>query len=63
MTTPTIEVDPYGGTRWVWIHKHNIEYEIVETFVDTGTFEHLPCKIKFKHDKDYTWYLLSCDHP
>ena len=63
MTTPTVEVNPYGGIRWVWINKHNIEFEVVNTLIDSRTFERLPRTIKFKHDKDYTWYLLSCDHP
>jgi len=57
--TPTVEVNPYGGQRWEWIHEHNIEYEIVETFTDSSTFDQLPRVIRFKHDKDYTWFLLS----
>jgi hypothetical protein len=61
ITTLNVEVsvNPYGGRRWAWIQKNNIEFEVVESFVDSKTFEQLPCRIRFKHNKDYTWFLLS----
>lgn len=57
--TPTVEVNTYYGQRWLWIQKNNIEFEVVESIVDPRTYARRPSRIRFKHDKDYTWFKLK----
>jgi hypothetical protein len=42
-----------------WIEENKIEYEMVEPTISPVTFQLVPWRIKFKHDTDYTMFMLK----
>ena len=54
-----VKLTPYFNSRLAWIEQHNMEFEIADVVIDPNTLSRFPRAIKFKHEKDYSWYVLK----